>query len=437
MPLELTKQEQINFDIVRDYIDSYISQSRYAKSVEFLQSDDEEENNYLEAIINCGGYYATITYKTWSFGQGNLYMNICFSGCDYRFKIYDIFNLYNIEDFNIYDFDNCIEKKSITDALDKLTALIEKYSVDIRNADNNRSIAKLMKNRKHDIEVLFHGNAEESDLVNGDFSYVAKYHRMSKDKAISKLKAKSNRITVYEKRLLDYLSRGNEIEASTGCELKKLKTTIYTAIWLISVIAVGVIYFLVKTTVFGRHCVTVHFDNSDILPDYIFDLLISWVGLAVFLIFYVGKPLIVYLCSKEQKDIARAKFNFTGNIKNRLITIITPVIALVVSAAMIYMTTSGIGFNDKQLVVNYGDSFTANYSEITVYQVDVWVNDNGGISYSDDEYYYIIKYGQDKLYDVPVMFVDSHNGKTFTEQLEKHNVEIIHVQSPNSIPIQD
>ena len=435
MPLELTKQEQINFDIVKDYINSYISQSRYAKSVEFLQSDDEEENNYLEAIINCGGYYATITYKTWSFGEGNIYMNICFSGCDYRFTIYDIFNLYNIEDFNIYDFDNCIEKKSITDALDRLTALIEKYSVDIRNADNNRSISNLMKNRKHDIEALFHGNAEESDLVNGDFSYVTKYHRMSKDKAISKLKAKSNRLTVYEKRLLDYLSRGNEIEASTGCEFKKLKTIVYTAIWLISVIAVGAIYFLVKTAVFGNHCITVHFDNGDILPDYIFNLLISWVGLAIFLIYSAGRPLIVYLCSKEQKDIARAKFNFTGNIKNRLITIITPLIALVVSAAMMYLTTSGIGFNDKQLVVNYGDSFTANYSEITVYQVEVWVNDNGGISYSDDEYYYIVKYGQDKLYDVPIMFVDSHNGKTFTEQLEKHNVEIIKVKSPNSIPI--
>lgn len=436
--MNLTKQEQDNINIIKKYLDSFVVSSRYARSVNYVQSDDSQSNNYLEAIFDCGGYYATITYKTFSYTDGELCMHISFSGCDYRFAVYDVFNLFDIQDFNVYDFQNCIEENGIIKSLQSLTEVIEKYSVDFKNANTNRNISTLIKNRKNDMKSMYYDNVQSDDYINGDYSYVLKYSKLSSKKLLSKLssKSQSGELTLYEKRLLQYLSYSSEKldenKKSKGFDFKKAMLIVYIPFGIIAVVIAIAAYFVVKDYTFGANAVTVFFDD-DLIPDYLWSIVISILCAFAFLKLIIGETLIIALCSDDEKDVARAKFNQKNNVKSKIFKAVKAVIVLAIFVASIMSTTNAVAFGDSQFIAKYDESFVVDYDDMKVYQVQKWYDDFGKYYSDEEESYYVIEYGDNKFYDVPIMNVDKRSAKTFDKQLKAHNIEVVSVEYPDDI----
>lgn len=433
--------ERENINLVKSFVDSFANESRYAKSVEYIESEDDEKNHYLEAILDCGGYYATITYKSRGSSEGRLYLNIAFWGCDYRFTIYDIFNLFDINDFNLYEFDNCIEPKRINNSLDKLTYIIENYSLDIRNANTSRNISRLIKNRRDDMEAIYYDNISQEEYLNGDYGYVARFLKMPRQKAVSSLSSRVDKgdLTIYEKRLLKYLSNGDNYYDDRGTKGKNFKTArliVYIPLIALSVVICIVGYFLIKELKFGENAVLIYPNGyNSFIPDYIEYIIFSMFFLSFGLFRIIGRPLVYLLCSDDEKEIAKAKYSDGKGALAVIKKMGIPIALLILSLGLLYYSTADcIGFNEKEIVVKAVDSFTESYDSITVYQVEEWFDASSETSHnSSEEYYYIIEHSNE-FYEVPIMSTYSTEGEKFTNQLKAHNIEIHSVMRLENIP---
>lgn len=436
------EEQRKNINLVKSYIDAFIGESRNAKAVEYIESEDDENNHYLEAVLDCAGYYATITYKSWGLKQGKLYFNIAFGGCDYRFTIYDIFNLFDIDDFNVYEFDNCIEEKRINKSLDKLTYIIENYSPDIRNANTNRSISKLINNRRRDMEAIYYDNISKEEYLNGEYDYVARFVKMPRDKAISNLSSRVDKgdLTLYEKRFLKYLSSSDNYygnEKAKGKDFKTARLIVYIPIFVIAAVICIVGYFVIKELIFGANATIVFtegYNSRGFIPEFVYNIILSALALYFAMIRIIGRPLVYLLCSADEKEIAKAKYDDGKGALGIVKKIVFPIVALALAVMSLYLSNADcIGFNENEIIVSYADRFTESYDNITVYQVQEWFNEFGSHYDSSEDYYYIIEHNNE-FYEVPIMKTDSIEGKAFTEQLKKHNIEIHSVRYVNEIP---
>lgn len=428
-----------NNALVRELIDSYLLQSRYARSVEYIESDDKDDNHYLEAVMNCGGYYATITYQTFHFTEGKLKLTIAFSGCDYRFTIYDIFNLFNINDFGIYEFDSCIEEKRITKSINALTELIEKYSVDIRNANTNSNVSKLMKNRKADMQAMYYDNISKDDYINGEFDYVKRFAKMPKAKAVSNLSSRVDKgdLTIYEKRLLKYLNDGNELDvtASKGLDFKKARLIVYASIIFISAVIGAVGYVAISNIMFGSNVVKVDpngYFSKGLIPDNLQFVLIGIAALSFGLIRVIGRPVIKLLCSDEEKEIAKTKFNTGIGIGGFINKFVVPPVAIIIAVAMIWSSNATyVGFTENEIIIPR--EFSESYENLTVFHPRLISTDNGAVYSSNEECIYIIEHS-DGFYQTAEMDTGSYEEQKFTNQLLEHNVKIVEVEQIKNIP---
>lgn len=344
--------------------------------------------------------------------------------------------MFDINDFNVYEFDNCIETKRINKSLDKLTYIIETYSPDIKNANTNKNISKLMKNRRNDMDIIYYDNASKEEYINGDYAYVKKFTKMNKNKAVSNLSGRvdKGRLTIYEKRLLKYLSDGNNYYDSKNTKGKDFKTArliICVPIIIFAVIICIVGYFLTKDCIFGTKAILVYpngYTTKGFIPNYIYSILLSFSASSFALIRIIGRPLVYLLCSDDEREIAKVKYSDGKGVFAVIKKIVLPIILLVLAVISLYYSNENcIGFNENEIVVREPNGFTESYDNITVYRVQSRLGIYGEYCSSPEEYYYIIEHNN-KFYDVPTMSTESSEGKAFTTQLNKHGITIHNVK---------
>lgn len=427
-----------NVELIKRLVGEYVNNSRYARFIEFVESDDSEKNSYLEVIFDCGGYFATLTYKYFAHTEGNIYLTIAFNGCRYRFTLYDIFNLLDIDDFNLYSFNNCIEEKGIAKAFDAVNSAIEKYTVDIRKCNTPANIAKLMKNRVHDVDVLCSYDADDDDYINGNFDYVRKYSKLSKQKAIDLLNSKKNcgNITIYESRLLNYLNLGNDIQSKTkGLEFKKARVIVYSAISPFA-IAFGIaLYFFIEWYLFGDNIEKTYpsglYDRF-FLPDYILNIILSILLIFFALVRFLGRPIVKKITF--EKEIARTKFEEKSGFRGIIGKVFVPVISLVLAIVVSFVAnTDCVVFGEDSIIVPPPNGFSEKYDNINVYLLDHFSDDsNGQVYFSTDSTAYIIEHNG-KFYDVPIMNTGEIEERQFTAQLKEHNITVTKVNTANDI----
>lgn len=59
-----------NIELIKRLVGEYVNNSRYARFIEFVESDDSEKNSYLDVIFDCAGYFAIVTYKYFAHTDG-------------------------------------------------------------------------------------------------------------------------------------------------------------------------------------------------------------------------------------------------------------------------------------------------------------------------------------------------------------------------------
>lgn len=434
--MELTRLEEKNINLIKDIISTNVRISSRIRDYEFSYPTENEQ--YFEVILRFDSFYATISYELTVDNMGKMTMFICFAGCEYRFSIYEIFNLFDIDDFKVYEFPYCINSDRINNALSQLFGALDIYYNDISKATSNKCTNRLIKTRRRDMDIRFKGYPEEDDYINGEFNYASFYHRIPRERAIANLEGleEENRITKYEKRLLEYLKLGYDVcdekSAGFGTSYKMARVYMYCINAIIALVTMLILYPLLKERIFGANAYVFNFDESA------FTMVLNSFGIGGIALFVglntgIGKLFTYLICASFDKDVAKAKLGLNNNARDIGINLAKAIVPLLVCGVMLYSYSLNMSLTDTHFVVSKSDDIVIAFEDMEVYQPEHWT-ENSNISYADDYYKLYIKYGEDKYYVMPEASIDDKGTSHFVETLKDKGVEIHYVDTTKDIP---
>lgn len=436
--MELTSLQEKNINLIKSVVESKVQIMSRIKDFEFSYPTDTDQ--YFEAILRFDSFYATISYELNGSNDGKITMFLCFDGCEYRFSIYEIFNLFDIDDFNIYEFDYCINSERINNALSKLFCGLDIYHNDISKANTNKCTNKLIKSRQRDMQIRFKGYAEKENLVDGEFNYVSFYHKIPRDRAIANLESleAENKLTKYEQRLLKYLNQGFDVydaKSSFGTSYKMARFYMYGINAILALAAMLILYPFVKESAFGSNAYVFNFDESP------FTMVLNSFGIGGVALFVglntgIGKVFSYLICAPYERDVARAKLGLNRNTRDIGINLVKVVVPLLVCGVMLYSYTLNMSLTDTQFVADNSENIVIDFEDMEVYQPEHWTEHNN-TSYADDYYKLFIKYGDDQYYVMPEASVDDNSTQHFVKTLKEKGVKINFVDTVNDIPFYD
>ena len=145
-----------------------------------------------------------------------------------RFTLYDVFNVLEIEDFNQYYHSGFSTTGEVPGLVRELLEAVHKYDYDLRRATEPQLLAQMKANRLADMKAVRgkHFDPNDPDGEDQEILGILPTHPMvtavsgETDSAkllrhLEKAEAKGRLDTLYERRLLDYMRRGNTVVDQT------------------------------------------------------------------------------------------------------------------------------------------------------------------------------------------------------------------------------
>lgn len=348
-------------EIVKKYITDYCA--RNSCTVKFAPESYEQDFS-LECTIGYPDFMAVIKYI------GNqLVPNFDFDfyfkyeNSDELFSIYDIFNLFDIKDFNYYFYNNCIDENSIVKALDEITATIDKYYYDIKKAGNQENLPRLAWQRKDDIKKANGEEEPEDQLL--DFSHIIYLTTTAKTKVklIKRLeKAQADdELVLYERRLLQYLKDGGDViySSSRNNDSDRIFHRISRKVNAVILLHVTLIVATLEVMIYK-----LNYEGAYVpLDDYFWGVPIQLVFIvaAVFALTFliavtVGRIITLALCPDDVKGYAK-EFHKNMNGETKIDKVINHYLAPIGAAflAIIFLlgASINIGFYDDYFKIYY------------------------------------------------------------------------------------
>lgn len=431
-----------NIEFIKEYLQEQVVARRLADFVSFIEQQDEDiktEFN-LKGSFDCGGYNSLIVYDIMDDISASFDMEFTYKNCEHSFSIADIFNLFDIQDFKEYVHTECFDQISIKAAIDSMLDVIEKYHYDLKKAGESDNLKRLCDMVEADEKIAESNSRKLKDILR----YAKLQENLIKtksDKARAKLikelekyESKGTLIT-YEKRYLAYLKAGYEIEKDVDVTsnfdkiYRKYSLTAYFVIFLVSAVAVLLVYFISNA---------IAFDNGIVYTSksyYVF-LVLSAVTLWYAISGLVGKKIIVKLCPAEVKEYAGIKFesNYDDNKIRRFgQKILGPICSIFVFLILISLATSNAAFCDDYIKIHYtvGMNDIIQYKDATIYKIEQYYDDNEEKYLDYENPYYEIGYA-DNCYPIGEI-----KNKEFAEKLielfDAHNLNVESVQNEEEI----
>lgn len=390
-----TETQKESIDIIKEYLNDYVSSNPDALRVEY-EEQNTKNNVYFISTVFYKNFQAVIKFDGFTFLQeNNLDISFKYDNCEDNFSIYDIFNYFDINDFEIYYYQNCLGKDSILYALDKFTDLIYRYYRDIEKAGSQENLPYLVNQFEKDKQQA-NGDEWKSDINDPDgldFSHIFYLTTSAKTKEklvkrLEKYDAKDN-LVLYEKRLLKYLKDGNEmvetqdISEKYDKEVRSIKLKVYSIIialvLVVYVVAelVGLRYYFGDGYVPSEDFLSVvsglYFPRFMIIPAFVFS--------CAFFIYAFGKKIVYKLCpdnvksyyiTNEKKEAGDKKLEKIGN------KYVAPVVVLVISLVSLFFANSGISFTEDYLRVHKAPLLLekVSYDDLEIYRVLKYYDDD-------------------------------------------------------------
>ncbi|MCH5316508.1 MAG: hypothetical protein J1E05_00905 [Eubacterium sp.] len=453
-----TEDEIRIIECIKDYLNKYSAKSNLVRNIEFKEETDDNALRFI-ASIDYGAFEQRITYYPFMWMRQHLIdVDFSFEKTDYAYTFYDIFNLFNITDFNLYYYDTLISNDDVKKALDDILSATEKYFEYLEKAQTEEYISTLEKNYETDMNTALGGDdwkedEELDDIILLPFTHpfysVSDGQITSKTlKKLQKKNAKGKLDTIYEKRLLEYLEGGNKFERKTFTDItdfeklyKKTKIKVYVLLFAVSV----VLSFLLSL---GLHAVI--FNGATTFGSYLeifgitVTLPISGIGvsllgaifLMIMLIPIVGRKLVILFVPQEHKNRADAKFDkeYNGDSSKKVkkaMGAFVVVFFFVMFALSILLSVSDIGYYDTS-VKFIDDSLrfcSIPYEEIEIGKLQGYYNSGEFIPYENA---YIIFSG-DKSYELGELTPDGLTQQKLEEIAEKYNKEIKEIRTTEDL----
>lgn len=444
--------QKIGIETIKKYLDNYVAASPDAYSVEYESKNADEVFCFI-STVTYQSFKAIIKYY-YKVIMAEYVMDVSFAyeGCPYAFSIYNIFNLFEIDDFNNYCYQNCIGSASVTNAVKNLTNLVENHYRDIKEAGSQTYLPTLISQFEED-QLVANGDEwkeEISDPDRLDFTdiFYLTTTAKSEEKLIQKLEKyeRKDELVIYEKRLLKYLKAGHKMPQSTDSsakfekESKKVKTKIYFIVAVIVCIVLSAAEFVAYRLIYADGFVLWN-DMLDLgtdsfgvqIPFSVIFFIASVVFMSWFFIFVVGKRIVRKICSDDVNDYIEAKENQNnGSKKFDKISrkYLAPAGCFVLSVILFFTANIGISLNDEGIRCHQFPFVIekADYDEVKIYSLEQLYDsdkekfvDVDGVCYAigwDDNYYILAKCDEGSKIDEKIK-----------ETAQKHGKQIITIEN--------
>ena len=395
--------------------------SNSIRSVSFETKHTEDEYVF-SAILDYGEFRARVFYSPTAIILNNFAdIKIIYDGAEFEYSLYDVFNLYDIQDFSQYYYSEFATPTEFEAVLQKLAAVLEKYRYDIAKVVNNGDLERLNANFEADWNAVTNGNEEwKKDIKEGEyyFDFVHPFFTNASDtntkKMLSRMQkknAKGKLDTLYERRLLNYLEGGNEFGTSETAQknvddrqYNRFNLALNLAVFAACVCTFLLVFLIRYITAFSGGNIIAEGETfgrifvpyaSPIIISLASGLLISIVIKAIF-----GRKLIAGFAPQDKKVLYKEKYELKFKDENKYHKIARAGACFFLSAfslALVYVILITTGFADYGDSVKFSDGakyVTVQKSDLEIYEVEGYYNDAEGKtdyeSYDGDNEYYIV-----------------------------------------------
>lgn len=429
---KIENEEQKMIDAFKAAVDACFAGGKYAHYLDY-EEVHKKDGYCIIAVLDYGKFKARVSYNP-SYLLCD-FLDVKFSlGGMYNYSIYDIFNLFDIEDFNQYYYSSIEIKENLEKNVVAILDMINKYSYDIEKATEPHNIIKLDANVEADYKNTFVKDSEENwrkdindplalDIIHPFFTSVSS--ATDSDKLLKKMKkqgAKGNLGTIYEQRLLKYLEKGNSVinenvikDKKQEKKYAKINLIINACFFLITAVAVAVYFIATKSIAFkgayipkqmimlGSVTLPISFDE---LITYFFSVVLLCFGITTLFSKSVFKKITNNDTALMQRYSKAHEDDGKSNKFSRTLKYVVAVGALIFGLLIaLVLSNNNIGFYDDY--IKFDDS--ASFSKVEVSNENVKIakflgeydeNDNyeeytdvlSYAVYDSENHYYILEY---------------------------------------------
>lgn len=382
---KIEKDEQEMIDAFKVTIDDCFASGKYARYLDY-EEVHKKDGYCIIAVLDYRKFKARVSYNP-SYLLCD-FLDVKFSlGGKYNYSIYDIFNLFDIKDFNQYYYSSIGIKENMAKDVVAILDMINKYSYDIEKATEPQNIITLDTNVEADYKNTFVKDKEESwredindpltlDIIHPFFTSVSS--ATNSDKLLKKMKKqglKGNLGTIYEQRLLKHLEEGNSVVNENVIEdnnqeksYAKINLIIDACIFLVITVIVAIYFIATKNIAFkGAYIpkqmimlgsVTLPFSIEE-LVSYLFTVVPLFYGIktlfskSIFKKITNNDPALMQRFNKAQDDNGKAN-KFTRILIN-VVAVGAIIFGLLIA---LVLSNDNIGFYDDYIKFDDSASFT-------------------------------------------------------------------------------
>ena len=448
-----TDEEKKTIDRIKWHLNQYASKSNTVRSIEFNEETDGTSLRFI-AKLDYGSFEQRITYYPFMlFREQFIDVEFSFEKSDYVYTFYDIFNLFDIDDYNLYFYDDVISSDDVKYAVKDIIKATEKYSYYLEKAQTEEYLPRLEKNYETDMN-----NATRSDdwmeddedgfilpLNHPIYSFADGQITGKTLKRLRKKNAKGKLDTIYEKRLLEYLESGKEVSRKAIANKAD-----FTKIYKLTLLKVYIVFFAASlipallltsgfhaavfsgATTFGNSLeifgVAITFSYQRIFFSVACALLISVLLIKLFGTKFVKRVVPEAYGEKAAEQFEKDFIKEAEGKMNGPITVIGCIFIVALIVASVVASASDVGYYEDRL--KFSDDSRLTFSEIAYDELEIYKVRG---YYENDEYFlyenaYAIRGGEDYFeYGECVP-----NGQTQTkleEIAEKYSKEIKEIKS--------
>lgn len=420
-------EDKLDYNHFKEYLKSRVIYNGIADSITVTEPQDEEKD--ILFIIDCKDYKIEITCE--DIACIDIDYRFIYPECDTKFRIEDIFNVLNIDNFDdntfIADRD---DEKNQDKAINDLLCVIKKYDYDIRKAGSDAYLTD-MENMHNADEMIY----DSDDLK---FTAMLRYNRLvtkmqsKKDdksihavlKEMQKLESR-NLLTFSQRRYKNYIEQGYPIPDNTEDELNEAysyyakKSFLAYAICYICGIIISFLIFFADRAIISREGIFVNDDISYIIA------LVAGVLFGYILNRFFGTKIITALSKEEQRDNVKKerleRYDSEGTFRKICSKYIVFAFSLIAAPIFMIVASSGVCFTDNAIINHYIINTQVQYDEAEISLVKGTYDDGEYFEYEAP--YYRIIYDDGLQMDTGQIF-NEEKSQTIEQLLKENNVEI-------------
>ncbi len=459
-----TSEEIVNISKIRNCVNRFFAKTNFVTRVAFEEQEDDDCMRFT-VKLDCGSFEERLVYYPNSLvSNSGVDVEFSFENSDYVYTFYDIFNLFDIDDFNLYYYDDLANPEEINNAVKNIFDATEKYLYYINKAQTDEYLPLLEKNYETDMNTVTGDDSwknEEKDLLilplnHPVYSYADGEITPKLHKKLQKENAKGDLNTIYEKRLLAYLDSGKPFERKELQRKKSFnkayfrsKAIIIMIAFIVSFVVITAVAFIVRLTIFNgaEFCGEkgIILGGIVFMPANIITLTAFSSGFftAAFWLAF-GKVFIAKRMPENMKKRAEDDFDEREKYKNpknpELQRLVFALLYCAFSVFILINVVDGIGYYDDYVKFSDSSSYfkivNAEYENLNIYKVQYdYVGRYN--TYKPVENAYIIADGDGNYYNYGELDQNGEMQQKLNEIAEKYGKEIIEVESIDYIPLGD